>query len=153
MASPYSTGGGGTHFEARVAASCLAAVLCEASVRGLPGEFAATVRTQRAAFGDPLDDVIVTGVHQDGRATQIDLQIKNKLTFTEDNEEWSDVLKRAWDTFAKVGFDPVVQRIGVGIGAYNGRVDQHYQSVLTWATYSTDGQHFRERIAICQFDT
>ena len=106
MASPYSTGGGGTHFEARVAASCFAAVLCEASVRGLPGEFATAVHTQRAAFGDPLDDIIVTGVHQDGRSTQIDLQIKNKLTFTEDNEQWPDVLKRAWDTFAKVGFDP-----------------------------------------------
>ena len=146
MPSPYSTGGGGTHFEARVAASCLAAVLCEASVRGLPGDFATMVQTQRAAFGGPLDDVSVTGVHQDGCATQIDLQIKNKLTFTEDNEECADVLKRAWDTFAKVGFDPVVHRIGVGIGTYNARVDQHYQSVLTWATYSTDGQHFRERI-------
>ena len=31
MASPYSTGGGGTHFEAGVAASCIAAVLCEAA--------------------------------------------------------------------------------------------------------------------------
>jgi hypothetical protein len=39
-----------------------------------------------------------------------------------------------------------VHRIGVGIGTYIARVDQHYQSILTWATYSTDGQHFRERI-------
>jgi hypothetical protein len=56
------------------------------------------------------------------------------------------VLKRAWDTFAKGTFDPTLQRIGAGIGAYTARVDQHYQSVLTWATYSTDGRDFRERI-------
>lgn len=146
MASPYSTGGGGTHFEARVAASCLVAVLCESVVRGLPGEFATSVRTQRASFGDPLDDIIVNGVHQDGRPTELDLQIKTKLTFTENDEEWIAVLKQAWDTFSKATFDPTVHRFGVAIATYNARVDQHYQSVLTWATHSTDGEYFRGRI-------
>ena len=46
----------------------------------------------------------------------------------------------------KPGFDAVLGRIGVGIGVYNARVDQHYQSVLTWAGYSANGQDFRERI-------
>lgn len=105
-----------------------------------------TVQTQRAAFEDPLDDLTVKGVRQDGRETQLDLQIKNKLTFTEKDSDWVDVLKRASDTFFKQTFDPAVHRIGVGIGTYNSLVDQHYQSVLTWATYSTDGQNFRERI-------
>ena len=127
-------------------ASCIAAVLCEAPVRGLPGDFATAVQTQRAAFDDPLDDIIVKGIRQDGRETQLDLQIKNKLTFTENDAEWVDALKRAWDTFSKDTFDPALRRIGVGIGTYNARVDQHYQSVLTWATHSTDGHHFRERI-------
>src|SRR5580658_8862141 len=129
MASPYSTGGGGTHLEARVAASCIAAVLCEAPVRGLPGEFATSGQPQRAAFGDLLDDVIVKR-SLDGRETQLDRQIKNKLVFTESDEDWVDVLQRAWDTFSSEKFDPVVHRVGVGVGAYNARVDQHYQSVL-----------------------
>jgi hypothetical protein len=121
-------------------------VLCEAPVRGLPGDFATAVQSQRAAFDEPLDDIIVKGVRHDGRETQLDLQIKNKLTFTENDPEWVDVLKRAWDTFAKGTFDSTLQRIGVGLGSYTARVDQHYQSVLTWATYSTDGRDFRERI-------
>jgi len=146
MASPYSTGGGGTHLEARVVAYCIAAVLCEAPVRGLAGEFATEVLTQRATFGDPLDDVIVTGVFGDGRKTRLDLQIKNKLSFTENDDEWVDALQRSWDRFSDKTFDPALHRIGVGIGTYNARVDQHYQSVLTWASYSTDGKHFRERI-------
>ena len=146
MASPYATGGGGTHFEARVTASCIAAVLCEGAVRGLTGEFAREVQTQRAAFGDPLDDLVLRGVLQDGRETRLDIQIKTKLTFTDKDDEWIDVLQRAWDTFSRDTFDAAVRRIGVGIGAYNARVNQHYQSVLAWATHSTDGQHFRERI-------
>ena len=146
MPSPFSTGGGGEHFEARVAASCIAAVLCEASVRGLPGEFATIIRSQRLQFDRPLDDIVVKGVRQDGRETQLDIQVKNKLTFTENDPEWVDVLKRAWDTFAKGTFDPTWHRIGVGIGTYSARADQHYQSVLTWATYSIDGRDFRERI-------
>jgi hypothetical protein len=98
--------------------------VCEAPVRGLPGDFATAVQSQRAAFEDPLDDIIVKGVRQDGRETQLDLQIKNKLTFTENDAEWVDVLKRAWDTFSKGTFDPALRRIGVGIGTYNARVDQ-----------------------------
>src|SRR5579884_1946518 len=146
MSNPYSAGGGGTQLETRVAASCIAALLCEASVRGLPGDFATAVQSQRAAFDHPLDDLVLRGFLADGRETQLDLQVKNKLTFTENDSEWVDVLKRAWDTFAKPTFNPALHRIGVGIGAYSARVDQQYQSVLTWATYSTSGLDFRDRI-------
>jgi hypothetical protein len=147
MASPYATGGGGTHFEARVTAACLAALLCEASVRGLPGEYATKARTQRGTFGDPLDDLIIDGVRSDGRATALHLQIKNRLTFTANDGEWVDVLHRAWDTVSGPGFDPGLHRVGVGIGAYNARVDQHYRSVLSWAEHSPDARNFFERIA------
>ena len=146
MTGPYASGGGGTHLEARVAAACLAAILCEGSVRGLTGEFATRVRSQRASFGDPLDDLIIDGVRSDGHSTQLHLQVKNKLTFTENDAEWVGILKRAWATFSKDGFDPTLHRIGVGIGTYNARADQHYQSVLNWAEHSTDAQNFFERI-------
>jgi hypothetical protein len=147
MTSPYSSGGGGTHLEARMAAACLAAILSEASVRGLPGEFATQVRTQRGAFGDPLDDLIIDGLRGDGRPTQLHLQVKNKLTFTANDDEWVEVLRRAWDTFTAARFNPVFQRVGVGIGTYNARADQQYQSVLNWAEHSPDAQNFFERIA------
>jgi hypothetical protein len=147
MASSYATGGGGTHLEARVAAACLAALLCEGSIRGLPGEYATKVRTQRDAFGDPLDDIIIDGVRSDGQATALHLQVKNRLTFTANDDEWLDVLHRAWDTVSGPAFDPIQFRVGVGIGTYNARVDQHYQSVLGWAEHSPDAQNFFERIA------
>jgi hypothetical protein len=115
VAGPYSTGAGGIHLEARVAAY----FICEAPVRGLAGEFATAVLTQRAAFGDPLDDVIVTGVFGDCRETRLGVQIKNKLSFTENDDEWVDALKRSWDRFSDQKFDSALHRIGVGIGTYN----------------------------------
>lgn len=146
MTSPYSSGGDGTHLEARVAASCLAAILCEASIRGLPGQFATRVLSQRADFEAPLDDLIVEGLHSDGRKTRLDLQVKNKLTFTENDSEWRDVLRRAWNTVSKGDFDAASQRVGVAIGTFNARVEQHYQSIFKWAEESADAKHFFERI-------
>lgn len=144
--NPYSTGGGGTHFEARVVAYYLASVLCEAPVRGLLGLHAVEVRTQRAAFGDPLDDIVVTGIGEDGHGTKLHLQIKSTLTFTENDAEWVDILRCAWDTWSAGSFDSERERFGVGIGAYNTRVDRHYQSLFSWAGHSINGEHFVDRI-------
>ena len=57
------------------------------------------------------------------------------------------MLARAWKTFDSDDFDRTLNRIGVGIGTYNARTDQHYQAVLRWASHSTDAQHFFERIS------
>ncbi len=146
MTSPYSSGGGGTHFEARVVASCLVAVISEGLVRGLLGEYATEVKTQQAAFGDPLDDVIVIGIQADGRASKLNLQITNQLSFTENDDKWTDILRKAWDTFSRPDFDSALHRNGVAVGVYNARVDKYYQSILAWATHSTGGDDFIERI-------
>jgi hypothetical protein len=74
------------------------------------------------------------------------LQIKNKLSFSESDAEWTESLQRAWNTFSKATFDPVLHRVGVGIGRYNARVDQHYQSVLVWAEHSPDTADFLQRM-------
>lgn len=82
MSSPYSTGGGGTQFETRVTAYYFAAVLAEARGRALPGVYATEVLTQRAAFDEPLDDLVITGLSNDGAATKLSLQVKSSLRRT-----------------------------------------------------------------------
>ena len=146
MASPYSTGGGGTHFEARVVAYYLAATLTEAPARAMPGLHATQVLTQRAAFGEPLDDVIVNGISTDGRPSKLSLQVKSTLTFTESDEEWVAVLRQAWATFTSGTFDPTLERVAVAISSYNARADKYYQSVLNWASHSPTGDNFVQRI-------
>lgn len=146
MASPDSTGGGGTHFESRVVAYYLAATLAEAPARAVPGLHVTHVLTQRAAFGEPLDDVIVNGILEDGRPTKLSLQVKSTLTFTENDPEWMTVLGQAWATFMSATFDATQDRLGVAISSYNARADKYYQSVLNWAAHSPCGQDFVQRI-------
>ena len=147
MASPDSTGGGGTHFEARVVAYYLAATLAEAPARAVPGLHVTQVLTQRAAFGEPLDDLVVNGILEDGRSTKLSLQVKSTLTFTEKDTEWILVLGQAWTTFVSGKFDADRDRLGVAISSYNARADRYYQSVLNWAVHSPSGQDFVQRIA------
>ena len=151
MASPYSTGGGGTHFEARVAATYLAAALCEAPARGLPGWSAHEIRAQRAKDGDPLDDLVVTGTLANGQASKLSLQVKTDIAFSSSNADWQAVVAAAWDTCAAPGFDVGCHRIGVAIANYNANVDKYYQSVLTWAANSASGADFMGRIQTKDF--
>lgn len=151
MASPESTGGGGIHFEARVVAYYLAATLAEAPARAVPGLHVTQVLTQRAAFSEPLDDVIVIGILEDGRPTKLSLQVKSTLTFTENDEDWTAVLGQAWATFTSGTFDANRDRLGVATSSYNARADKYYQSVLSWAAHSPSGQNFVQRITRTDF--
>lgn len=146
MTSPYASGGGGSHFEATVVASHLVALLCELPARGLPGSLVTSVRTQRGDLGAPLDDIVLAGTTEDGLGTALHLQIKNKIAFTTGDEDWIDVLKRAWGTFTADDFDRAHRRFGVGIGRYSSRADDHYQAVLSWARYSENADDFFVRI-------
>lgn len=151
MTSPYSTGGGGVHFESRVVAYYLTAALAEAPARGVPGLHVTQVLTQRAAFGEPLDDVIVNGILEDGHHTKLSLQVKSTLTFTENDDEWVAVLGQAWATFMSDTFDAAQDRLGVAISSYNARADKYYKSVLSWAAHSPSGQNFAQRITRTDF--
>ncbi|TSD87573.1 ATP-binding protein [Mycobacterium sp. KBS0706] len=146
MTSPYSSGGGGTHFEARVAATYLAAILSEAPARGLPAPLAIEVQTQRAAQDEPLDDIIIVGQLVDGTKTRLSLQVKSDIRFTTNDAEWIAVVQAAWDTVSKPTFDAAHHRVGVAIANYSAKIDKHLQSVLTWATHSADAADFFQRL-------
>lgn len=147
MSSPYSTGGGGTQFETRVAAYYFAAVIAEARARALPGIHVTEVMTQRAAFGEPLDDLVIVGLSNDGAITKLSLQVKSSLRFTEGDEEWKAVLGQAWDTFNQGSFEVQGHRLGIAVADYHAKADKHYQSVLTWASHSPSASDFFKRIS------
>ncbi|WAC59791.1 hypothetical protein [Brevundimonas sp. SL130] len=146
LTSPFATGGGGTHLEARVVAAFLTAAFAEAPARGLPGGYVEKVLTQRAAFGEPLDDLVVTSRMSDGAVGKLHLQVKNELSFTDKDVNWTASLAQAWDTF-RTCFDETHDRLGVAIGVFNARADKHYQAVLSWATQSPGGDNFVSRIS------
>lgn len=145
MASPYSSGGGGSKFEDRVVAYYLTAILSETRARGIPGKYVVRALTQRAAFGEPLDDLIITGLLDGGEEAKLHLQIKSSLRFTENDAEWTMIVQKAWDTFKSPSTSDN-DCLGVAVSDYHAKVDKHYQAVLNWAEDSVDGENFLERI-------
>ena len=145
LSSPKATGGAGVHFESRVAAYYLASLLVEGAVRGLGSAVAKEIRLQRRYENYPLDDVIVEGQFPTGSAT-LSLQVKRKLTFSSSNKSFKEVMKQSWETFTGEDFKRDSDRFGVALSIYSSKVDNHFQTVLSWARESTSAKDFFKRI-------
>jgi len=145
IASPISTGGAGNDYENRVGAYYLAALLLQAVPRGQEAGVTREVRFQRLYEGEPLDDLIIVSELPVGEA-KLALQIKRDLTFGEKDKIFDEVIQACWDTFKSTNFHIGIDRFGIGIGLYSKKIDEYYQSVLTWARTSTDANDFLKRI-------
>lgn len=145
VASPISTGGVGSDYEKRVGAYYLAALLLQAVPRGQEAGVTREVRFQRLYEGEPLDDLIIVSELPVGEA-KLALQIKRDLTFGEKDEIFNEVIQACWETFKSTKFHIGIDRFGIGIGLYSKKIDEYYQSVLTWARTSKDSNDFLKRI-------
>ena len=86
------------------------------------------------------------GTYADGRASKLILPVTTQLAFTENDDKSIKIIRKVWDTFRQPDFDPAQSQNGVAIGLNNARVDKYYQSILVWATHSTNGDDFIEHI-------
>jgi ATPase family associated with various cellular activities (AAA) len=145
LASPYSTGGGGEDFEARVLAYYLGCVLTRSIPRGLPDAVATSVSSQALYQCEPLDDILVRAERSDGEA-KLALQVKRDIAFGEKDEKFEDVMRRAWETFTAEAFREGVDRFGIVLGLYGKTVDEHYTTVLTWARHAATAADFFQRV-------
>jgi len=141
VASPYSTGGGGGDLEHRVGASYLAAALCGVVPRGQPAGITTTVSFQRLYEGHSLDDIVVYSTVATGEA-KLALQLKRNLAIGEDNPLFADVMRACWLTYTSPLFNYGIDRFGIVVGLYGQRIDEHYQTALTWARNSSTAEDF-----------
>lgn len=141
VTNPKSTGGQGTHFESRVAAYYMSSVLVRGVVRGLESAIAEEVKLQRAFEDQPLDDVIVIASLPNGNAT-LALQVKRTFTFSAKNDTFLEVMDESWRTFQGNKFQQGTDRFGIAFSTYSQKVDDHYQSVLSWARHRVSAFDF-----------
>jgi hypothetical protein len=146
LASPYSTGDGGGDLQSQVGAYYLAGLLLRHVPRGLDAGTLSEVRFQRLYEGLAVDDLVCVADTPGGTA-KLALQIKNDLTFGERDALFAEVMTACWQTYNSTRFDRARDRFGIALGVYQSKVDQHYQTVLTWARNSTTAAGFLERIS------
>lgn len=144
LASPFSTGGGGDDLQGQVEVFYLAGLLTGHVPRGLEVGTLEEVRFQRLYESEFLDDLvcvagIVTGLGK------LSLQIKSDFTFGEKDGLFIEVIAACWRTFNSPKFDRTRDRFGIVLGIYKGKIDEHYECVLTWARNSASTATFLAR--------
>ena len=101
LSNPFSTGGGGAHFEARVQASFVALMLTGGFAPCLPCWPIKKVKFQGKVLGFDTDDLIVFVASEDGQQERKLLgQIKHSIGITENDTTFGEVIQAAWNVFS-----------------------------------------------------
>ncbi len=147
IASPFSTGGGGTHFEQLVGACYLVALLAAEVPWGAQG-ITRAVAFQNRWRGAALDDLLITS--DTGQETcQLALEVKHALPFSAANHTFRQVVANCWQTYTGGygwDFEPQHDRLGIAIGVWNANVP-HVQTTLEWARASTSADEFLAKVS------
>jgi hypothetical protein len=153
VSSPEISGGAGFSFEDASVAIYLAALLGEESGPGLSGRLVTRVAVQQAAFGEPLDDLIVDAKASDGTICRLSLQVKRTLTLSAapSNTDFREIVVRAWQTRKKTDFREDCDCVGAVTGTVAESVRRAFEEVCEWARVSTNLDSFLERFEASGF--
>lgn len=146
QASPFSTAGGGTHFEYLVGTTFLVSLIAMEIPRGLDQGITQMVKFQTRYEGNYLDDIeVISSDHTN--EYRLYLQVKHKMNFTRQDQEFQRVLGDCWNDYSNESFNKNIDRIGIAL--------QHFSSVkarttiynlLYVARTSADAQEFIKKI-------
>lgn len=152
LSNPFSTGGGGVTFEQLVGTSYLVSLLAGHIPRGLDRGITKEVKFQHRWSRCLLDDVVIISTDGDIER-KLALQVKHDLTFSDSasNKIFADVIDDCWKTFgSSLGwqFNQDIDRIGIGLGVYQNKIDKHFRPLLEWARTSTDSAEFLRKVSL-----
>jgi len=100
LSNPFSTGGGGVHFEAHVQASFVALMLTGGNAPCLPCWPIVDIKLQGKIDGFDTDDLIVVVENANSNEKRKLLgQIKHSISFTQGNATFGEVIQAAWNDF------------------------------------------------------
>ncbi|HBA7913629.1 TPA: hypothetical protein J1Z61_004136, partial [Escherichia coli] len=100
LSNPFSTGGGGVHFEAHVQASFVALMLTGGNAPCLPCWPIVEINLQGKIDGFDTDDLIVVVKDFNSNEKRKLLgQIKHSISFTQGNAILGEVIQAAWNDF------------------------------------------------------
>src|ERR1700684_1572215 len=153
---PELSGGGGFTFEDAPVAIYLGALLGEESAPGLNDRTVVRVAVQQAAYGEPLDDLIVDGRGVDDAVSRLSLQTKRELTISAatTNTDFREIVTRAWATLQKPAFRENVDRVGAVVGTISEASRRAFVTICDWARSSESLDAFSKHFepGVCDDD-
>jgi hypothetical protein len=153
LSNPSSTGGLGTHFENRVQTSFVVLMLTSGFAPCLPTWPINKIKLQGRYLDYETDDLIVYVKNPtNDNESKLLCQIKHRISITNSNKEFADVLQAAWNDFnnPKI-FVEGKDAIALITGPLS-EIDTIYvRDLLKQTKYAEDALDFRNRIYLGNF--
>jgi hypothetical protein len=153
LSNPFSTGGGGVHFEAHVQASFVALMLTGGYAPCLPCWPIVEIKLQGKIDGFDTDDVIVF-VEKSGTKERQKLlgQVKHSISITQANSVLSEVIQAAWNDFNNPHvFTKGKDIIALITGPLSATDSHNVQWLLTQARHTKNADEFYRNVKQTNF--
>lgn len=155
LSNPFSTGGGGVHFENSVQASFVLLMLVDGFVPCLPLTTVEKIKLQGKYAGFQTDDVIVFSTDpKSGQSYKILGQIKHSITISPTNAVFGEVVKAAWDDYRNPNlFSRNFDRLALITGPISTADVASTRTILEWARSSQDANDFFMKVNLGNFSS
>ena len=155
LSNPYSTGGGGVHFEANVQASFAVLMLTCGFAPCLPNHPIKKIKFQGKYAGYETDDLIVF-VNNDRNNDERKLlgQIKHSIGITKNDKQFKEVIQAAWNDYNNVNLFARDKDILALITGPLSKTDiDHARTILEWARHSDSSREFFDKVEEANFSS
>jgi len=155
LSNPFSSGGGGGHFEAHVQASFVALMLTGGFAPCLPNWPIRKIKLQGKFAGYDTDDLIIFVENPGGdQERKILGQIKHSISITENDKVFAEVIQAAWNDFNN---DSLFSRgkdvIALITGPLSATDINDVRTILEWARYAENANEFFKKVELTNFSS
>lgn len=155
LSTPFSTGGGGGHFEAHVQASFVALMLTGGFAPCLPCWPISKIKLQGKFVGYATDDLIVFVEKADNsEKRKILCQIKHSIDIAEKDPVFGEVIQAAWIDFNNASlFSRGKDAIALITGPLIATDVNDVRTILEWARGSENADEFINKVDLIRFSS
>jgi len=153
LSNPFSSGGGGGHFEAHVQASFVVLMLTGGFAPCLPNWPIRKIKLQGKFAGYDTDDLIIFVEDPGGdQKRKILGQIKHSISITENDKVFAEVIQAAWNDFNN---DSLFSRgkdvIALITGPLSATDINDVRTILEWARHAENANEFFNKVELTHF--
>lgn len=155
LSNPFSTGGGGPHFEAYVQAYFVVLMLTGGFAPGMPSWPITKIKLQGKFLDFDTDDLIIF-IEQAGSGEKRKIlgQIKHAIRFSGKDQTFGEVILAAWNDFNNSNlFNQGKDTIALITGPLSSSDINDVRTILEWARYSENADEFIKKVGLTKFSS